>query len=45
MGSSSICFWPEKAAPWFELCKNTDHKEVNFRNYLSVIAFAGSALQ
>jgi hypothetical protein len=44
----STFFWPEKAAPgapWFELCKNTDHKEVNFGNYLSVIAFTGSALQ
>jgi hypothetical protein len=41
----STFFRPEEAAPWFEQCKNTDHKAVVFHKYLSVIAFAGSALQ
>jgi hypothetical protein len=41
----STFFLPEEAAPWFELCKNTDHKAVVFRKYLSAISFAGSALQ
>jgi hypothetical protein len=41
----STFFRPEEAAPWFELCKNTDHKAVVFRKYLLAISFAGSALQ
>jgi len=36
---------PEEAAPWLERYKNTDHKAVVFRKYLSAFAFTRSALQ